>query len=228
MHSSIIQNNITPNLNEEKNRKFEEKKKNMLGRKKKNDNIIAKHNKNLEDNIIFKIKAAFFIFISDFIKKHSINYKINLKLLPYNFISDMKKNSNETLWTMKISDILYNQTISTSYNTLDRDEDRKIIDKIYAEKEEINVIKILELTFEELFIIFRRKLNDKEDMKKLEEMKDKIEGLDLNEINNKYEDIECLINRIKKNYGNSFDEIENIEQLKSLCLGYEDWFKNKL
>ena len=185
-----------------------------------------KHNKNSEDNIIIKIKAAFFIFINDFIKKHSINYKINLKMLPYNFISDLKKNANKTLWTMKISDILYNQTISPKYNTLDRYENRKILEKIYAGKEEINVIKILELTFEELFIIFRRKLNDKEDMKKLEEIKDKIDGLDLNEINNEYEDIEWLINRIKKNYGNSWSEIEYIEQLKNLCLGYEDWFKN--
>ena len=57
-------------------------------------------------------------------------------------------------------------------------------------------------------------------------MKDKIEGLDLNEINNEYEDIEWLINRIKKNYGNSFGEIEY--KLKSLCLGYEDWFNNKI
>ena len=226
MYRTITQNNITSNLNEEKNTKFKEKKKNMLGRKKKRDNKLEKYKKNSEDNIIFKIKAAFFNFIRDIIKKHSINYKINLKMLPYNFISDLKKNSNKILWTMKISDILYNQTISTSYNTLDRDENRKIIDKIYAEKEEINVIKILELTFEELFIIFRRKLNDEEDMKKLEEIKDKIDGLDLNEINNEYEDIEWLINRIKKNYGNSFGEIEY--KLKSLCLGYEDWFKNKL
>ena len=107
---------------------------------------------------------------------------------------------------MKISDIFDNQTISTRNNTLDRYENRKIIEKIYSEKEEINVIKILELTFEELFIIFRRKLNDKEDMKKLEEMKDKIEGLDLNEINNKYEDIEWLINGIKKKYDNNLNE----------------------
>ena len=202
--------------------------KNNSGRKKKNDTKKGKHNKNSGDNIINKIKGWFFNFIRDFIKKHSNDNKIVLKKFPRNFIADLTKQSNEILWTMKISDILYNQTISPKYNTLDRYENRKIIDKIYAEKEEINVIKILELTFEELFIIFRRKLNDKEDMKKLEEMKDKIEGLDLNEINNEYEDIEWLINRIKKNYGNSFGEIEYIEQLKSLCLGYEDWFNNKI
>ena len=229
MDNTIIQNNITPDLNDEKNIKFEEKEKNKCGRKKKNDTTNGKHNKNSEDNIINKIKGAFFNFIRDIIKKHSINYKINLKKLPREFISDLNKHLNETLWKMKISEILMNQEISTKYCTLDRYENRKIIEKIYAEKEEINVIKILELTFEELFIIFRRKLNDKEDMKKLEEMKDKIEGLDLNEINNEYEDFEWLINGIKKKYVNNLneDEIEYIEQLKSLCLGYEDWFNNK-
>ena len=128
---------------------------------------------------------------------------------------------------MKISDIIYEGKNSRyHFGGFKAYDNRKVIDNIYKEKKETKVIKILELTLEELFIIFRRKLKDKEDMKKLEEMKDKIEGLDLNEINNKYEDIECLINRIKKNYGNSWSEIEYIEQLKNLCLGYEDWFKN--
>ena len=203
--------------------------KNNSGRKKKNDTKKGKHNKNSGDNIINKIKGWFFNFIRDFIKKHSNDNKIVLKKLPRNFIADLTKQSNEILWTMKISDILMNQEISTKYSTLGRYENRKIIEKIYAEKEEINVIKILELTFEELFIIFRRKLKDKEDMKKLEEMKDKIEGLDLNEINNEYEDFEWLINGIKKKYGNNLneDEIEYIKQLKSFCLGYENWFNNK-
>ena len=118
----------------------------MFGRKKKRDNKLEKHKKNSEDNIIFKIKAAFFNFIRDIIKKHSINYKINLKKLPREFISDLNKHLNETLWKMKISEILMNQEISTKYSTLDRYENRKIIEKIYSEKEEINVIKILELT----------------------------------------------------------------------------------
>ena len=149
--------------------------------------------------------------------------------MPRNFIADLTKQSNEILWTMKISDILMNQEISTKYSTLDRYENRKIIEKIYSEKEEINVIKILELTFEELFIIFRRKLKNKEDMKKLEEIKDKIEGLDLEENNNKYLDIEYFIERIKQKDSIFYRSImdEYIEKIKSLCLGYEEWFKNK-
>jgi hypothetical protein len=203
--------------------------KDNFGRKKKNDTKKGKHNKNSGDNIINKIKGWFFNFIRDFIKKHSNDNKIVLKKLPRNFIADLTKQSNEILWTMKISDILMNQEISTKYSTLDRYENRKIIAKIYSEKEEINVIKILELTFEELFIIFRRKLKDKEDMKKLEEIKDKIEGLDLEEKNNKYLDIEYFIERIKQKDSIFYRSImdEYIEKIKSLCLGYEEWFKNK-
>ena len=183
------------------------------------------------DNIIHKIKS-FFInsFLIDFIEKHSNKKNIKLKKIYGGFINNLKKNENLALFNMKISDIFYEEKISYKYTNYYRYENRAIIEKIYAEKEEINIIKILELTFEELFIIFRRKLNDKEDMKKLEEMKDKIEGLDLNEINNEYEDIEWLINEIKQKYDNNLneDEIEYIEQLKSLCLGYEDWFNNKI
>jgi hypothetical protein len=207
------------------------KTKGKYGRKKLDDIIIRKHNKKSEDNIINKLKGKFFNhFIIDFIKKNSISKKCYIKKIPNKFISDLNKNRNERIYKMKLKDILCEQVISTKYKLSNKDANKKIIDKIYKEQKEINVIKILELTFEELFIIFRRKLNDKEDMKKLEEMKDKIEGLDLNEINNKYEDIEWLINGIKKKYDNNLneDEIEYIEQLKSLCLGYEDWFNNKI
>ena len=104
---------------------------------------------------------------------------------------------NERLLTIKISDILSEKEISLKYRLLDKFENRKIIDKIYDEKKERNVIKILELTFEELFIIFRRKLNDPEDLLKLEKMKDKIEGIDLNENNNQYDDFVIYLERYK-------------------------------
>ena len=94
---------------------------------------------------------------------------------------------------MKISDIFIEQDISSKYTLYVKDYNKHLIDKIYEEKKEIKVIKILELTFEELFIIFRRKLNDPNDINKLEEIKDKIKGLDLLEENNKYQDIEYLI-----------------------------------
>ena len=196
------------------------------------NNKNKKHNRYCTDNVINKLKGYLFNhFLIDIVKKNSIKKDIILKKLPNKtFIADLNKKKNEQLFKMKMADILRQEKISSKYSKYDQYYNRKIIDEIYEENKEKNVIKILELTFEELFIIFRRKLKDKEDMKKLEEMKDKIEGLDLNEINNKYEDIEWLINGIKKKYDNNLneDEIEYIEQLKSLCLGYEDWFNNKI
>ena len=84
------------------------------------------------------------------------------------------------------------------------------------------LLYIFELTFEELFIIFRRKLNDSEDLKKLEEIKDKIKGLDLLE-NDKYQDVEYYI----KNYVGRCREKEYIEKFKDVCLNYEKYFNSK-
>ena len=116
---------------------------------------------------------------------------------------------------------------------IDKYYNRKIIDKIYEEKKEINVIKILELTYEELFIIFRRKLNDPEDIEKLKEIKDKIKGLDLLE-NNNYNDIEYLIDKIKENEKRYKPDNDNselnkyIEKIKIYCLIYEKYIKGQV
>ena len=122
---------------------------------------------------------------------------------------------------MKISDILYEAENITIFND-NKYYNRKIIDRIYEEKKERNVIKILELTFEELFIIFRRKLNNSKDLKKLEEIKNKIKGLDLLE-NDNYQDVEYFI----KNYMGRYREIEYIKEFKNVCLNYEKYFSRK-
>ena len=120
---------------------------------------------------------------------------------------------------MKISDILCQQKISSKYTKFDEYENKKIIEKIYKVKKEMKLIKILELTFEELFIIFRRKLNDPDDMNKLEEIKDKIKGLDLLKENNKYKDIEYLLTDgdLKKalsNYADSYGyDLDNFQYI---------------
>ena len=181
--------------------------------------------KRKQNNIIKKINA-FFInkYIIDLIKKNSIKNDISLKKLSHIFIYKLNKRNTERLLDMKISDIFIEQDISSKYTNYVKDYNRHLIDKIYEEKKEIKVIKILELTFEELFIIFRRKLNNPNDINKLEEIKDKIKGLDLLEENNKYQDIEYLIqDDNKKNIHNN----EYIEEIKKTCLEYEKRFKTK-
>ena len=179
------------------------------------------------NNIINKINAHFFnTFIIDLIKNNSIKKDISLKKLSHNFIAKLNKKNTERLLDMKISDILSEQEISPKYGIYFKDHNRRLIDKIYEEKKEINVIKILELTFEELFIIYRRKLNDSEDIKKLEEIKDKIKGLDLLENIDKYKDFEYFIKNIKNRSGYTFED-NYVEKIKKVCLDYEKRFHEK-
>ena len=76
------------------------------------------------------------------------------------------------------------------------------------------------------YIIFRRKLNDPEDIEKLKEIKNKIKGLDLLEYNNYY-DIDYLIKREKERKKIFAPKINNsklnkyIEQIKEQCLMFE-------
>ena len=186
-----------------------------------NENIQRrrKHTLFRLDNIIKRINSCFFRFMIDFINKHLIKKSFHFKLVKPRYKLYTKKEI-ERLWKMKISDIIYEKEISLKY--LDKNHNKNIIDKIYKEKEEISAIKILELTFEELFIIFRRKLNDTEDMKKLEEIKDKIEGIDLLEMNNEYEDIKYYLDSFSK-----YRSQEYIEEFKRVCLEYEKIFKNR-
>ena len=123
-----------------------------------------------------------------------------------------------------MADILRKEKISSKYSKYDQYYNRKIIDKIYEEKKERSVIKILELTFEELFIIFRRKLNNSKDRKKLEEIKNKIKGLDLLE-NDDYQDIQYFI---EEDFIKRYPEPDKyIDKVKSLCLDYKKWFNDK-
>ncbi len=190
-------------------------------------NKNKKHTKNTKDNIIYKLKGNFINqYAIDLVNQNLINKKDKLKKLRCKkFIADLKLEKNIALFKMTMSDILCQQKISSKFSKFDEYENKKIIEKIYEEKKEIKVIKILDLTFEELFIIFRRKLNDPNDIIKLEEIKDKIEGLDLLEENNKYQDIEYLI---KKFYKKNYEDIDDyIKKVKEQCLNYENWFGKK-
>ena len=145
-----------------------------------NENIQRrrKHTLFSLDNIIRRIYFCFFRFMIDFLNKHLIKKNFHFGLVNRIYLCCTMKEI-ERLWKMKISDIIYEKEINPTYRYFVQNHNKNIIDKIYKEKEEIYAIRILELTFEELFIIFRRKLNAIEDMKKLEEIKDKIEGIDL-------------------------------------------------
>ena len=184
-----------------------------------NQNQIINNNRHIRrayyrDNILMKLNRYCFRFIYDIIHKNLISKIFYLKKL--SLIGFHHYMLNERIFKMKISDILSEPKYNRTFNNVVDDHNRKIIDKIYEEKKERSVIKILELTFEELFIIFRRKLNNSEDSKKLEDIKNKIKGLDLLEESNKYEDIQYFINLM--------DDENYIDKFKKVCLDYERRF----
>ena len=87
-------------------------------------------------------------------------------------------------------------------------------------------MKILNLTLKELFGIFRRKLNNEQDI--TEELREKTSGLDLLE-NNEYGDFDSFINNMNEKKTMDEKELNNyVESIKNLCLTYEEWFRKKV
>ena len=198
----------------------------LFGRKRKNENSKSKHDKFSEDNIINKIKTNFFAFLINIINMNLLFKSYEIKKLRTKFIANLKKNENETLFKKKLLTVFLEESISTKYSKFTPCQNKNMILKILKENKEINVIKILNLTLKELFIIFRRKLNDNIEITDF--LKEKIEGLDLLE-NNKYKDFDFFINNLeKKNDMEKLKFIEYAQKLKELCLGYEKWFAKKV
>ena len=210
------------------NTPLQEKKSEKRGRKKDGD-TEGTHNKFSEDNIINKIKVYLFNYIRDITKKNS-NEEIDFKKIGNKFSADHKVKKNMRQYKMKIRDILMEEEISTKYSTLDTFENRKIIEEIYKKQEHKKVIQILELTFEEILILFRKKLEIPEDKISIKSIAKKIKGLDLLDNNNKYEDIEYFISYLRKKYQGkiSLNEFEEyISNVKRLCFKYINWFEKK-
>ena len=177
---------------------------------------IAPHKKYRIDNIKRKILCGFFRYIFEIIQRNS-KEKIFLKKFGYHHIN-ISRVYFERLYKKKLVDIFKEFKISTKYlKPYDEYENRKIIERIYEEKKEINVIKILELTFEEVFIIFRKSLNNEKDKDKLKEIEIKIDGLDLLDNNDKYKDIQYLIKHLR-----DINEDENYtKNIIDICSNFE-------
>ena len=166
----------------------ESNKRKKLGRKSINDEIEREHSKYSEDNIIQKIKGNVDIFAIDILNK---NGKYNFKKLKNAHKACLKKDINMNLLKEKIGDILYREEISTKYSTFKSNENSNIIERIREKKGKNKIlINILDLTFEEVLILFRRNINYENDKIKLKEILNKFEGLNFLIDNDKYKDAE--------------------------------------
>ena len=114
-----------------------------------------------------------------------------------------------------------NTEISDKYKNKDLESNAKTINKIYLEKKEIEVIKILNLTYYEAFEIF---INPFKEISY--DLKRKIEGTSI--LNNQqFGNIEILLNNVVKNKEKNEDIQEYIDDIIYLCINFKQWFKNK-
>ena len=136
--------------------------------------------------------------------------KLSLEKSKY---KSVKKDFNVGLLKTKLKTIFFND-ISTKYKkNADINNNKLLIEKIYEEKKETDIIKILELTFEELLNIFRRTISS--------ELQEKI-----NNIKNFDKNFRYLTDLIEEeNIKGESEDYTN--QIKYLTNCFENWFNDK-
>jgi hypothetical protein len=212
---------------EEKTNNYKEKT-SLQGRKKKEEKDKGNHTKFSEDNMMRKIKSYFLNFCHNLLNE-SISDK-NMQFLKLNSLinKNLKKEFNLNLLNTKIKDLYQFSKISSKYRKQAKefsDKNKYIIEKINEDNVEIQTIKILDLTYKELFNIFRRQILDIN-----LDLKMKIKDITLLD-NQKYKNINLFFDEIFRQEINKNETKENIEiyinNIKDLCMNYESWFLSK-
>ena len=176
-------------------------KKSLRGRKKKIEIIKGNHTKFSGDNIMRKIKCHFLNNVYKILNKSIINQNNTFCKLD-NFVNEnLKKDYNIKLMRLTFKEIYLNSEISSKYKKFEKDKNKRIIEKIYSEKNEIEAIKILDKTYIELFNTLIKS------------------------------DLDNFCNEIlEKEEKNGLPKIESanyLKEIKNLCENYEEWFLNK-
>lgn len=175
------------------------------GRKPKSSSTKSLHTKFSRDNILRKIKVKFFhkivkylnkIIISKYIKKVNILKLLNGKISQNNNI-----NFNKKLLNSKLKDIFSLYEINGKFKLSGKYYNKEIINKIY-EQNIIEIMNILEMTFLEVFKIFR--------------------DLDSQKLNG-LEKIDSVIKEIKMKENNE----EYIKKFKKIVLNFENYYLDK-
>ena len=202
--------------------------KNNMGRKKKNDINKGIHTKYSADNIIRKIKSNFFIFIHNLLNKSLQNKDMQFLKLNCKLNEVLKRDYNLDLLKRTIRDIYENSKITSKlkkHAESNSNKNKEIISKIYEENIEEQTIKILNLTYFELFKIFRSKITSLD--YELEIKKSEIPLLNTDEFNDIHRFFEKIVNEEMKNNESQENIDKYINQIEELCIGYESWFLNK-
>ena len=154
---------------------------------------------------------------------------INIKKTTLDKNENLKKQYNLDLLDKKMKDLYYESEISSKYrkqSKVSADKNKKLIDKIFHDNEKLQTIKILNLTYRDLFNVFRKKLLTHINY----DLRMKIKDISLLE-KEQYNNIYLFFNEIEKQEQEKNETKENIDiylnNMKELCMNYESWFLNK-
>ena len=188
-------------LEESKNENKNNGKK--LGRKRKNEEREAFHTKDRDDNKMRKVKTYIMNFILDYLNKSIVYNRKQFLKINKNVNQCLRKDFNMSLMQMTIKDIFVQNKINETYNDFkkERNLNQDLIKEIFEKNEDIETIKILNMKYIDLVIIYRTEFLN-QFISDLTKKEIRAEG--------KKEKVESYV-----------------EQLKYLLLNYEDWFEQK-
>ena len=188
-------------LEESKNENKKTEKK--LGRKRKNEEREAFHTKDRDDNKMRKVKTYIMNFILDYLNKSIVYNRKQFLKINKNVNQCLRKDFNMSLMQMTIKDIFEQNKINERYNDFkkERNLNQDLIKEIFEKNEDIETIKILNMKYIDLVIIYRTEFLN-QFISDLTKKEIRAEG--------------------KKEKAESY-----VEQLKYLLLNYEDWFEQK-
>ena len=178
-------NDLSIELNNKENKNvFQINLRKKAGRKPKSSVSKSLHTKFSKDNILRKVKVKFFHKLINYLNSIIIS-KNNNKLKKFKPLigkisQDNTINFNQKLLNSKLKDIFSLYEINRKFRLFGKNYNKIVVDKIYEEKIK-ELIDVLEMTFLEVFTIFRD-LDETEKLKGLE----KVDSV-IREISNKEE-----------------------------------------
>ena len=171
------------------------------GRKKKEDEYeYSEHGKYSDDNMMRKIKTHLMEYIINLLNNSLKDKTVLFYRIDKQINEILKKDFNMALMERTLKDIFSNTKISKKYkNNISEYSNALLIEKIFERKNELETIKILEQKFIEV----------------------------INRIRSNHLDKFLKIIEKKENNNQNKNISQYMEKLKSLFIGYKDWFENK-
>ena len=186
------------------------------GRIKKNSNLIGKHNKFSEDNIIRKFKGRFLeklrIYINYEYKKYLLNHNQEVKKMKDLIqritpkLSRKIKKKDNLEWLKKKLYQVFSENVSDKCTLYNREHNKHEIDRIFKENKAIDVINILNKSIGDMLYKFANNI--------------RIDGLETLE-----DDMISLKEKLIKENEDNINEY--LKKYKNIAMNFEKIFINK-